>query len=493
MIDLSYELLNINIYPIYCDNTENTNIQIARIFDQMFILPYLNLYNLSFTSFYYINYYKDFLTNINSLNIQIASVAIRNANMSCFLPLLTYKNFILNLPTMLESIPLQRILNERKNKFDTAIVVSAGPSLKKQLPLLKQYQEKAFIFCADGAYPILDKEGIIPDYVLNIDYQIDSLKFFTNTNININTLLILSITTNKEVINFLRNKNISLVLRDKALYQRFNINDFGYIDTGTHVSHFSYTLALSLGFKNIIIIGQDLAFDEKGNSHSENFSFGTRHDSDWEECPRLTTTAYGGNGEVLTHLAWNDYRIKLEYLFARYENINFYNATEGGARIAFTKEIPFKTICEKLLKENKPKLNIPKTLTKNKSEKLFIKTKEKIYKDKLILENFINDANTLKQALITILNSDKDLPLSFLENVYKNIQNFNTSLDNDEYLNDEVLRGMFVNRGYLISNVIKELIQDEKIYLLKYINAYNEFLDILLEKLNEKLNCLNII
>ncbi|WP_265604696.1 6-hydroxymethylpterin diphosphokinase MptE-like protein, partial [Campylobacter jejuni] len=45
-----------------------------------------------------------------------------------------------------------------------------------------------------------------------------------------------------------------------------NLNDFGYIDTGTHVSHFSYTLALALGFKNIIMIGQDLAFDEEGNS-----------------------------------------------------------------------------------------------------------------------------------------------------------------------------------------------------------------------------------
>ncbi len=33
-----------------------------------------------------------------------------------------------NIPSMLGSIPFQRILSERKNKFDNAIVVSAGPS-----------------------------------------------------------------------------------------------------------------------------------------------------------------------------------------------------------------------------------------------------------------------------------------------------------------------------------------------------------------------------
>ncbi|SUW79012.1 Motility accessory factor [Campylobacter coli] len=53
---------------------------------------------------------------------------------------------------MLESIPFQRILSQRKNKFDNAIVVSAGPSLAKQLPLLKACQDKAVIFCAGWGF-----------------------------------------------------------------------------------------------------------------------------------------------------------------------------------------------------------------------------------------------------------------------------------------------------------------------------------------------------
>ncbi|HEB9310600.1 TPA: motility associated factor glycosyltransferase family protein, partial [Campylobacter coli] len=206
-------------------------------------------------------------------------------------------------------------------------------------------------------------------------------------------------------------------------------NDFGYIDTGTHVSHFSYTLALALGFKNIIMIGQDLAFDEKGNSHSKWFDFGEKFSGE-ENIDKLKVSAYGGKGEVLTHMTWNDYRVKLEYLFAcNSKEAKFYNATEGGSRINFTKELSFKECCEKLLKDNKPKFEFPKSLTKNRSDKLLSKFKEKIEQDKIIAKNFLNDALVLKQMLEGILSKDFLLPLEFLEKVYQSIQNFNHALD----------------------------------------------------------------
>ncbi|ECQ6622618.1 TPA: motility associated factor glycosyltransferase family protein, partial [Campylobacter jejuni] len=200
-----------------------------------------------------------------------------------------------------------------------------------------------------------------------------------------------------------------------------------YIDTGTHVSHFSYTLALALGFKNIIMIGQDLAFDEKGNSHSKGYDFGTKVSSE-ESIVKLKVPAYAGKGEVLTHITWNDYRIKLEYLFAcNDQKAKFYNATEGGARIHFTQELSFKECCEKLLTKEKPKFELPKSLTKNRSDKLLVKFKEKIQKDQDNAKRFLNDALALKQILENILSKDFLLPLEFLEKVYQNIENFNHS------------------------------------------------------------------
>ncbi|EPM5905168.1 6-hydroxymethylpterin diphosphokinase MptE-like protein, partial [Campylobacter jejuni] len=427
-IDLSEELKICKIVLFDCA-AEDLEFQIAMIFDQQSILEYLSLYEMFFNASYYLRFYEKQIVFLNEVCLKTIGVAIRNADISCFLPLLVYGQFLQNIPFMLESIPFQRILSERKNKFDNAIVVSAGPSLSKQLPLLKAYQDKAVIFCADGALSMLEKEGIVPDYVTNLDCRDLAMKFFQNKENLKQSIIALECATHPNVVRSLKAENCMIVLRNKALYQRFNLNDFGYIDTGTHVSHFSYTLALALGFKNIIMIGQDLAFDEEGNSHSKGFSYGEKYEGG-ANIDKFKIPAYAGKGEVLTHTTWNDYRIKLEYLFAcNDQKAKFYNATEGGARINFTEELSFKECCEKLLTKEKPKFELPKSLTKNRSDKLLVKFKEKIQKDQDSAKRFLDDALALKQILENILSKDFLLPLEFLEKVYQNIENFNHNLD----------------------------------------------------------------
>ncbi|EAH7523453.1 motility associated factor glycosyltransferase family protein [Campylobacter jejuni] len=490
VLDLSEELKVYKVVLFDCV-AKDLEIQIAMIFDQQSILEYLSLYEMFISSHYYLKYYETSILSLNELCIKSASVAIRNADITCFLPLLTHGQFLQNIPSMLESIPFQRILSQRKNKFENAIVVSAGPSLAKQLPLLKAYQDKAVIFCADGALSMLEKEGIVPDYVTNLDFTDLAMKFFQNKENLKQSIITLECATHPNVARSLKAENCMIILRNKALYQRFNLNDFGYIDTGTHVSHFSYTLALALGFKNIIMIGQDLAFDEKGNSHSKGFSYGEQFSGE-KTVPTLKTQAYAGKGEVLTHITWNDYRIKLEYLFAcNSKEAKFYNATEGGARIHFTEELSFKECCEKLLTKEKPKFDIPKSLTPNRSDKLLVKFKEKIQKDQENAKRFLNDALALKQILENILSKDFILPLEFLEKVYQNIENFNHSLDEDEFIQDETLRGAFAYRGKLISDVLKLHIKDETHFITAYIKAYHEWLLYFMEKLEQKYKSLS--
>ncbi|ECR0821453.1 motility associated factor glycosyltransferase family protein [Campylobacter jejuni] len=489
-IDLSEELKVYKIVLFDCV-AKDLEIQIAMIFDQQSILEYLSLYEMFISSHYYLKYYETSILSLNELCIKSASVAIRNADITCFLPLLTHGQFLQNIPSMLESIPFQRILSERKNKFENAIVVSAGPSLAKQFPLLRAYQDKAVIFCADGALSMLEKEGIIPDYVTNLDCRDLAMKFFQNKENLKQSIIALECATHPNVVRSLNAENCMIVLRNKALYQRFNLNDFGYIDTGTHVSHFSYTLALALGFKNIIMIGQDLAFDEEGNSHSKGFSYGEKYEGG-ANIDKFKIPAYAGKGEVLTHIAWNDYRIKLEYLFAcNDQKAKFYNATEGGARINFTEELSFKECCEKLLTKEKPKFELPKSLTKNRSDKLLAKFKEKIQKDQENAKRFLDDALALKQILENILSKDFLLPLDFLEKVYQNIENFNHSLDTDEFIQDEVLRGAFAYRGKMIADVLKLHIQDKTHFITAYIKAYYEWLLYFIEKLGQKYKSLS--
>ncbi|EPW7351020.1 6-hydroxymethylpterin diphosphokinase MptE-like protein [Campylobacter jejuni] len=483
-IDLSEELCSGKIYLVDIEE-ERVDIQLLILFDMKDISEYLSLYEMFVNNVYYKKFYEDIWHKADELCEKNIKVVIRNLGSNSDLSFECYSHLLQNIPSMLESIPFQRILSQRKNKFENAIVVSAGPSLAKQLPLLKACQDKAVIFCADGALSMLEKEGIVPDYVTNLDFTDLAMKFFQNKE-NKTSLNILSCATYPNLVHFLDNK--SVILRDDPLCQRFNLNDFGYIDTGTHVSHFSYTLALALGFKNIIMIGQDLAFDKEGNSHSKGFDFGEKFSGE-ENIDKLKVPAYAGKGEVLTHITWNDYRIKLEYLFAcNDQKAKFYNATEGGARINFTEELSFKECCEKFLTKEKPKFELPKSLTKNRSDKLLVKFKEKIQKDQENAKRFLDDALALKQILENILSKDFILPLEFLEKVYQNIENFNHSLDEDEFIQDETLRGAFAYRGKMIADVLKLHIQDKTHFITAYIKAYHEWLLYFMEKLEQRIN-----
>ncbi|EOH0284558.1 6-hydroxymethylpterin diphosphokinase MptE-like protein [Campylobacter jejuni] len=486
-IDLSEELCSGKIYLVDIEE-ERVDIQLLILFDMKDISEYLSLYEMFVNNVYYKKFYEDIWHKADELCEKNIKVVIRNLGSNSDLSFECYSHLLQNIPSMLESIPFQRILSERKNKFENAIVVSAGPSLAKQLPLLKACQDKAVIFCADGALSMLEKEGIVPDYVTNLDFTDLAMKFFQNKE-NKTSLNILSCATYPNLVHFLDNK--SVILRDDPLCQRFNLNDFGYIDTGTHVSHFSYTLALALGFKNIIMIGQDLAFDKEGNSHSKGFDFGEKFSGE-ENIDKLKVPAYAGKGEVLTHITWNDYRIKLEYLFAcNDQKAKFYNATEGGARINFTEELSFKECCEKFLTKEKPKFELPKSLTKNRSDKLLVKFKEKIQKDQENAKRFLDDALALKQILENILSKDFILPLEFLEKVYQNIENFNHSLDEDEFIQDGILKAVMYERGLKISLVYKENIVDNASFITAYIKAYHEWLLYFMEKLEQKYKSLS--
>ncbi|MGI7541180.1 6-hydroxymethylpterin diphosphokinase MptE-like protein [Campylobacter coli] len=489
-IDLSEELCSGKIYLVDIEE-ERVDIQLLILFDMKDMFEYLSLYEMFVNNVYCKKFYEDIWHKADELCEKNIKVVIRNLNSSLCIGFECYSHLLQNIPSMLESIPFQRILSQRKNKFENAIVVSAGPSLAKQLPLLKAYQDKAVIFCADGALSMLEKKGIVPDYVTNLDFTDLAMKFFQNKENLKQSIIALECATHPNIVRSLNAENCMIVLRNKALYQRFNLNDFGYIDTGTHVSHFSYTLALALGFKNIIMIGQDLAFDEEGNSHSKGFDFGEKFSGE-ENIDKLKVPAYAGKGEVLTHITWNDYRIKLEYLFAcNDQKAKFYNATEGGARINFTEELSFKECCEKLLTKEKPKFELPKSLTKNRSDKLLVKFKEKIQKDQENAKRFLDDALALKQILENILSKDFLLPLEFLEKVYQNIENFNHSLDEDEFIQDEVLRGAFAYRGKMIADVLKLHIKDETHFITAYIKAYHEWLLYFIEKLEQKYKSLS--
>lgn len=101
-------------------------------------------------------------------------------------------------------------------------------------------------------------------------------------------------------------------------------------------------------------------------------------------------------------------------------------------------------------------------------------------------QDILRDAHLLNNALVNVLNAKKSLPLEFLQNIYKSIADFNFILDNNTFIQDDVLKGTFSYRGSFLSEVIKKRFDDEVYYFLNLIYAYQKWLEKFIEKLEMK-------
>ncbi|EAH4544962.1 DUF115 domain-containing protein, partial [Campylobacter jejuni] len=264
------------------------------------------------------------------------------------------EQFVYNLPQMITHPSYKELLSKRKNLSDTAIIVSTGPSLTKQLPLLKKYASKATIFCADSSYPILAKHGIKPDYVLSLERIPLTSEFFNNDfgEFDKDILFILKSYVHPHTTKYLQKNNRAFILVSTyaSFIQYLKLDYFGYFNMGFSVAHMACYLSLHLNHKNIIFIGQDLAYAENGNSHPDDYQNSANYESQMYE--HILTKAYGGKKEVKTHHVWLMFKRNLEQdvqKIQKYLDTKVYNCTEGGARIEGTIEKPFLWACENLL------------------------------------------------------------------------------------------------------------------------------------------------
>ncbi|TQR60425.1 6-hydroxymethylpterin diphosphokinase MptE-like protein [Campylobacter troglodytis] len=72
----------------------------------------------------------------------------------------------------------KEFFSKRVAQDQTAICVATGPSLTKQLPLLKEIQDRVAIFAADSAYVILMQNDIVPDYIFSLERLELTSEFF---------------------------------------------------------------------------------------------------------------------------------------------------------------------------------------------------------------------------------------------------------------------------------------------------------------------------
>ncbi|EAH8156105.1 DUF115 domain-containing protein, partial [Campylobacter coli] len=274
------------------------------------------IYFLELMSHYYERFHEDILGLNKKLAENFKNSIVSHGN-DPLDALQGIEQFVYNLPQMITHPSYKELLSKRKGISDTAIIVSTGPSLTKQLPLLKKYANKATIFCADSSYPILAKHGIKPDYVCMLERDEIVAECFNNDfgEFDKDIVFIVKSVTHPHTIKYLQKNNRAFILVSTyaSFIQYLKLDYFGYFNMGFSVAHMNFLLTIHLKYKNIILIGQDLAYAKDGQTHSQGFIHANLHNGDYErDLDKFSTTAYGGNGKVQSSEIWTLFRHNFE-------------------------------------------------------------------------------------------------------------------------------------------------------------------------------------
>ncbi|ENI6183605.1 motility associated factor glycosyltransferase family protein, partial [Campylobacter coli] len=460
ILDFSSELQSARLMVL---NTNKLEIQdYNELCSSKPFFQFSRIYFLELMSHYYERFHEDILGLNKKLAENFKNSIVSYGNDSTD-TLQGIEQFVYNLPQMITHPSYKELLSKRKGISDTAIIVSTGPSLTKQLPLLKKYASKATIFCADSSYPILAKHGIKPDYVCMLERTEITAEFFNHDfgEFDKDIVFICAGVVHPKAIEYLKGRNLVITQKVLAFPYYINLKDFSYAAVEFSVAHMSYFLSVLLNHKNIIFIGQDLAYAENGNSHPDDYQNSANYESQMYK--HILTEAYGGKKEIKTHEVWIFFKQILEAMIIKY-HITTYNCTEGGARIEGTIEKPFLWACENLLDKdlNKPFEKL-EPLSLNKQNEFLLKAYYKVCKSIKHCRDFSkilsNDFEKIQSVYLSLNEKEEYLNLAI-----EKIDEFKNKLEDIKQMQDlyEILSPLLIQfelnlaRIYVLNPKTKE-------------------------------------
>ncbi|WFB00989.1 DUF115 domain-containing protein [Campylobacter coli] len=495
ILDFSNELQSARLMILENDKLQTQDYNELCSFKPFF--QFSRIYFLELMSHYYERFHEDVL-ELNKKLVQYFKDSIISHGNDSTDTLQGIEQFVYNLPQMITHPSYKELLSKRKNLSDTAIIVSTGPSLTKQLPLLKKYASKATIFCADSSYPILAKHGIKPDYVCMLERTEITAEFFNHDfgEFDKDIVFICAGVVHPKAIEYLKGRNLVITQKVLAFPYYINLKDFSYAAVGLSVAHTLSYLATYLSHKNIIFIGQDLAYAENGNSHPDDYQNSANYESQMYE--HILTTAYGGNGKVETHSIWLLFKNWFENEMipnTRKMGITTYNCTEGGARIEGTIEKPFLWACENLLHKdlNKPFEKL-EPLSLNKQNEFLLKAYYKVYQSIKHCRDFSkilsNDFEKIQSVYLSLNEKEEYLNLAI-----EKIDGFKNKLEDIKQMQDlyeilQPLRTQFelnLARIYVLNPKTKEDAFNKSILWIK---EHLEFMELVYGHIKAQENAL---
>jgi hypothetical protein len=301
------------------------------------------------------------LQMINQIQCNVGTVMQAGAQIA--------QNDIANLPYVIRHRGVAELKDLYKNK--PCVLVSTGPSLSKNIHLLKEKRENIIIIAVAQALRVLLAYDITPDFICTVDYgDVNEEHFKGLWDVDVPLVAL-----NRSFAPILKKWQgpkfigVSRVFGADGTIVGY-LQDKGVLDQGGSVSHYCFGLATHLGCSPIIFTGQDLAF-ENDKSHIPLVDAGGRIETkddgsiDWLiDDPRSLLQTEKGTGKkdnknihtmgsaipiegyfgdtVITNAGLRSFLTAFENLIRNYPDIKFINSTEGGAKITGAEQLTLK-------------------------------------------------------------------------------------------------------------------------------------------------------
>lgn len=385
-------------------------------------------------------YSEEFLDTFNDLKFIIENSLMDNATTKHFSETFT-KAFISNLKHILEATPINFLKNKLEDK--PAIVVSAGPSLEKNVHELKAVQDKFIIITGARSLGALIKNGIIPDFICMVDpiefnckfiedyleYKIP-LVFYENTSYHA-----MNLHKGSKVL-FSGNPLTSIILE-------YNVDG---LMVGGSVAHTCASFASYMGCSPVTFIGQDFAYTEE-KFHADSSAFKEENKVD-DKIEFIEVKDVFGN-LVKTDRKLNAYRVNMEEIIGGCNNVTFINSTEGGANMKGTKVQPLSKTIELYGKEKIEKEKIQHILNNPSVAK-----KEVVIKYLEESEKILKEIHKKSEIALDYSNN---MYVAFTQNKNINMNRINEKLDKiDDYIKENRERILLINS--LLFEVIENVL-----------------------------------
>ncbi|MDU4959248.1 MAG: 6-hydroxymethylpterin diphosphokinase MptE-like protein [Sporomusaceae bacterium] len=229
-----------------------------------------------------------------------------------------------------------------------AILVSAGPSLNKNIHLLQEAKTKALIIAVGSAMTILDSHGITPHLRMAFDGNQENRLLFDHVD-TAKCPLIYSDSLYHEILPLYSGEKLKMVLNTDYLTQyvrKQQQRQSILLSSGFSIANIAFDMVCKWGCPAVILVGQDLCYTD----------YAVHADGSWTDGIGLADSEqrisaqdiYGK--DVLTNTGYLGMKNLFEDLIRGYR-VHCINATEGGLQIAGSQNKTLRQVLDQDLQE----------------------------------------------------------------------------------------------------------------------------------------------